>query len=132
MRIIKLALQNQIVGQDPSNPANDPNVAQQRIIASQAAYNTLKEAAITIGEIKTKVTDLEDDLGITDGTIRKSMEQAIQGAIQQSESFIQLQKMNFIKSPTEIADQNAMTNIYNMITTQMKTPPVSNQSTKTL
>lgn len=122
MRIIKIALQNQIIGQDPNNPANDPNIAQQRMVAAQAAYNTLKEAAITIGELKTKVTDLEEDLGVTDGTIRKAMEQSVQMAVQQSESFIQLQRMNFIKSPMEIINQNVMSNINVMIMNQMQTP----------
>ena len=125
MRIIKLALQNQVIGQDPNNPANDPNIAQQRIVASQAAYNALKEAAITIGELKTKVADLEDDLGVTDGSIRTAMEQALQTSIQQSDHFIQLQRMNFIKSPLQIMDQNVMNNINTMILNQMKSPTPS-------
>jgi len=126
MKIYKISQNFQMMSQDPNAP-NDPNIQMQNLQNAQGAIQYFQEVIAAAEQIMANLRALEDNLGLGDIGLRSQFESVIRQAAASTPAFNLLAQMNMISSIDNLLDQNELSNVQNLISTNIQS--ISNQET---
>jgi len=124
MKIYKIAQQFEMIQQNPGSQ-NDPDVQIQNLQNSQQALQYFKDVINQADVVMADMRSLEDSLGIGDIGLRSQFTEVIKSAMQQTPAFNLLAQMNLISSVDNLLNQSDLSNIENLIITNISS--MSNQ-----
>jgi len=125
MKIYKIAQEYQIIPQNPG-AQNDPNVQLQNLQNSQNALQYFESVMTAAETLMADLRNLEDTMGIGDIGLRNQFQDVIKQAATQTPAFNLLAQMNLISSIDNLMNQNELSNIKNLIITNIQS--ISDQS----
>jgi len=125
MKIYRIAQEFQIIPQNPG-AQNDPNVQLQNLQNSQNALQYFESVMTAAETLMADLRNLEDTMGIGDIGLRNQFQDVIKQAATQTPAFNLLAQMNLISSIDNLMNQNELSNIKNLIITNIQS--ISDQS----